>query len=77
MVTGAMKKRLAPLGITVSHSPVNELAPDTQLVMCQSGLANRVRGIAPDAVIVTFEQFVGDPAFAELENALKNGENIE
>ena len=45
--------------------------------MCQSGLADRVRGIAPDAVIVTFEQFVGDPAFAKLENALKNGENIE
>lgn len=77
MVTGAMKKRLAPLGITVAHSPVNDLAPDTQLVMCQSGLADRVRGIAPDAVIVTFEQFVGDPAFAKLETALKNGENIE
>ena len=77
MVTGAMKKRLAPLGIEVSHSPVNNLAADTQLVMCQSGLADRVRGIAPDAVIVTFEQFVGDPAFARLEAAIKNGETIE
>lgn len=77
MVTGAMKKRLAPMGVTVSHSPVNDLPPDTELVMCQSGLVERVRGIAPGAVIVPFEQFVGDPAFAKLENAIKNGENIE
>lgn len=77
MVTGAMKKRLAPHGVEVRHSPVNALPADVELVMCQSGLAERVRAIAPNAVIVTFEQFVGDPAFAQLENAIKNGENIE
>ncbi len=77
MVAGAMKKKLAPHGVTVVHSPVNEVPSDAELVMCQSGLAPRVRAIAPEAVVVTFEQFVGDPAFARVENAIKNGETIE
>ncbi len=77
MVAGAMKKKLAPYGVTVVHSPVNEVPDDAELIMCQSGLAPRVRAIVPDAVVVTFEQFVGDPAFARVENAIKNGETIE
>ena len=77
MVAGAMKKKLAPYGVTVVHSPVNEVPTDAQLIMCQSGLAPRVHAIAPTAVVVTFEQFVGDPAFARIEQAIKNGETIE
>lgn len=77
MVAGAMKKKLAPLGVTVVHSPVNEIPADADLIMTQSGLAPRVRAVAPDTVIVTFEQFVGDPAFARVQNAIKNGETIE
>ncbi len=77
MVASAMKKKLAPHGVEVVHSPVNDVPADTKLVMCQSGLAERVRGIAPDAVIVRFEQFVGDPAFARVENAIKLGEMID
>jgi len=77
MVAGAMKKKLAPLGVTVVHSPVNDIPSDADLIMTQSGLAPRVRAVAPDTVIVTFEQFVGDPAFARVQNAIKNGETIE
>ncbi len=77
MVAGAMKKKLAPYGVTVVHSPVNDIPPDADLIMTQSGLAPRVRAVAPDTVIVTFEQFVGDPAFARVQNAIKNGETIE
>lgn len=76
MVAAAMKKKLAPFGIDVIHSPVNNVPSDTRLVMCQSGLADRVRGIAPEAVIVKFEQFIGDPAFTRVEQAIKEGENI-
>ena len=76
MVASSMKKRLAPHGVEVSHSPVNEVSPDTELIMCQSGLADRARNIAPNAVIITFEQFLGDPAFARVENAIKSGENL-
>ncbi|MGO1383849.1 MAG: mannitol-specific PTS transporter subunit IIC [Arachnia sp.] len=77
MVAGAMKKKLAPHGVTVVHSPVNDIPADADLIMTQSGLAPRVRKMAPDTVIVTFEQFVGDPAFARVQNAIKNGETIE
>ena len=77
MVAGAMKKKLAPYGVTVVHSPVNEVPTDAELVMCQSGLAPRVRGIVPEAVVVTFVQFVGDPAFARVEQAIRQGETIE
>jgi len=76
MVASSMKKRLAPHGVEVSHSPVNEVSPDTELIMCQSGLADRARNVAPNAVIITFEQFLGDPAFARVENAIKSGENL-
>ena len=76
MVASTMKKRLAPYGVDVIHSPINELDSTAELVMCQSGLAERARAVAPDAVIVTFEQFLGDPAFARIENAIKNGETI-
>lgn len=76
MVAAAMTKKLTPYGVEVIHSPVNNVPADTRLVMCQSGLADRVRAIAPNAVIVRFEQFIGDPAFAQVENAIKQGETI-
>lgn len=60
----------------VNRSPVNNVPADTRLVMCQSGPADRIRAIAPEAVIVWFEQFIGDPAFAQVENAIKQGETI-
>lgn len=77
MVAGAMKKKLAPQGVEVVHSPVNEVPADTELIMCQAGLVERARKMAPDAVIVPFQQFIGDPAFARVEQAIKNGETIE
>lgn len=77
MVASAMKKRLQPYGVTVSHSPINELKADVKLVMCQAGLVNRVRAIAPDAVIIPFEKFVGDPAFERITQQIKEGASIE
>ncbi len=77
MVAGALRKKLAPYGVEVVHSPINEVPADAELIMCQSGLADRARAVAPEAVVVTFEQFLGDPAFVRVENAIKNGETIE
>lgn len=77
MVAGAMKKHLAPHGVSVTHSPINELNPEARLIMCQRGLAPRVRKIAPDAVIIVFDKFVGDPAFTALEAAIREGQIID
>jgi PTS system mannitol-specific IIC component len=78
MVASAMKKKLASSGVEVTHTPVNGIPADAQLILCHSGLLDRARKIAPaTAVIVPFEQYMGDPAFTKVENAIKNGETLE
>jgi PTS system mannitol-specific IIC component len=77
MVASAMKKKLAPYGVEVSHTPVNGIPADAQLILCHSGLLDRAEAIAPkNAVIIPFDQYMGDPAFTRVENAIKNGENL-
>ena len=46
---------------------------DAQVVVCHSGLAQRARGIAPAAVVVPFQVFMGDPAFERVEAAIRDG----
>ncbi len=78
MVASAMKKKLAASGVEVTHTPVNGIPADAQLILCHSGLLSRAEAIAPrNAVIVAFEQYMGDPAFTRVENAIKNGETLE
>ncbi len=78
MVASAMKKKLASAGVEVTHTPVNGIPADAQLILCHSGLLDRAERIAPrNAVIIPFEQYMGDPAFTKVENAIKNGETLE
>jgi mannitol PTS system EIICBA or EIICB component len=78
MVASAMKKKLAASGVEVTHTPVNGIPADAQLILCHSGLLSRAEAIAPKgAVIVPFDQYMGDPAFTRVENAIKNGETLE
>jgi mannitol-specific phosphotransferase system IIBC component len=73
MLTSQMKKRLGKYGVAVTHSAVADIPKDTQVVLCHKGLADRARSVVPDAVIVPFQLFMGDPAFAKLEKAIKDG----
>ena len=78
MVASAMKKKLSSAGVEVTHTPVNGIPADAQLILCHSGLLDRAQRIAPrDAVIIPFDQYMGDPAFTRVENAIKNGETLE
>jgi galactose PTS system EIIB component len=77
MVAGTLKKKLKKYDVTVEHTPVNNIPADTQVVLCHAGLAERAAGIAPNAVIVPFQMFMGDPAFAKVENAIKDGGTLE
>ena len=78
MVASAMKKKLASSGVEVTHTPVNGIPADAQLILCHSGLLDRAQAIAPkNAVIIPFDQYMGDPAFTRVENAIKNGETLE
>ncbi len=77
MVASTMKKKLKKYDVSVEHTPVNNIPADTQVVLCHAGLADRAKGIAPDAVIVPFQVFMGDPAFAKVESAIKEGGVLE
>ncbi len=71
MVASAMKKKLAPYGVDVTHTPVDMIPPDASIVLTQEGLAERARGAAPQARVVPFVSYVGDPAFVAVEEAIK------
>lgn len=77
MLASTMKKKLKKYDVTVEHTPVNNIPADTQVVLCHAGLASRAQGIAPNAVIVPFQVFMGDPAFAKVEKAIKEGGTLE
>jgi galactose PTS system EIIB component len=76
MLTSQLAKRFSDLGVSVVHSPVDRVPGDAQVVVCHEGLAARARSVAPDAVVVPFRLFMGDPAFDRLEDALRRGEPL-
>jgi mannitol-specific phosphotransferase system IIBC component len=77
MVASTMKKKLKKYDVDVIHSPVNNIPADAQVVLCHAGLADRARMVNPNAVVVPFQIFMGDPAFAKVENAIKDGGTLE
>jgi galactose PTS system EIIB component len=78
LLTSQLAQRLAPLGVEVTHSPVNRLSDETaDLVLCHQGLAARARQAAPTTVVVPFQLFMGDPAFGAIETAIRTGGTID
>ena len=73
MVASQMRQRLKKYDVAVEHVSVNQIPADAQVVVCHSGLAQRARGIAPAAVVVPFQVFMGDPAFERVEAAIRDG----
>ena len=77
MLASTLKKQLAKNGVTVEHSPVASIPTDADVVLTQSGLAERARGVVPDIPVVPFQLFLGDPKVAALVKAIQNGTTIE
>lgn len=77
MVASTMKKKLKKYDVSVEHTPVSNIPADAQVVLCHAGLADRARSMSPNAVIVPFNVFMGDPAFAKVEAAIKDGGVLE
>ena len=73
-----LKKKLSALGrdIKVIHSPVNQIPADTDIVVAHEGLAARARKTAPDAVVLTFTNFMNNTASDRLVKSLQAGEDI-
>lgn len=73
MLASQMRKRLKKYDVAVEHVPVNNIPQDAQVVLCHAGLAQRAQGIAPEAVVVPFQVFMGDPVFDQVEAAIRDG----
>ena len=56
--------------LTVVHSSVDTVPADAQIVVCQRVLAERARKSAPQAQIVTIDNFLDDPAIDALYESL-------
>ena len=76
MVASQMRQRLKQYDVAVEHVPVNDIPADAQVVVCHAGLAQRARGIAPGAVVVPFQVFMGDPAFERVVAAIRDGGSL-
>jgi mannitol PTS system EIICBA or EIICB component len=76
MLAAQMTKRLAPYGVSVVHKPINEIPADATLVLTHADLASRARAVVPDAVVVEFRSYLGDPVFDEVEAAIRDGVEI-
>ena len=79
MVVNLLKKKLKKAGVTsvtLKHKPARSVPADTPLIVVHKSLAKVARRAAPEAVIVTFNFFMNDPAFDKVVNAFVNDEVI-
>ena len=78
MGVNSLKKKLkqAGLSINVVHKPVRSVPANAKVVVVHRGLADFARKQAPNAVVISFSQFLNDPIFDKLVQALKSGDEI-
>jgi mannitol-specific phosphotransferase system IIBC component len=78
MGVNALKKKLKQAGLKVNviHKPVRSIPSDAKVVIAHKGLASFARDRAPNAV-VAFSQFLNDPVFDKVVDAIKSGGEIE
>jgi mannitol PTS system EIICBA or EIICB component len=73
-----LKKKLKDAGLPVNviHSPVNTIPPDTDVVIAHTGLADRARKAAPNAVVLSFNNFLKNTASEQLLRQLTSGQPV-
>lgn len=79
MSVNALKKKLKKAkvsNVNVVHKPARAIPSDAQVVVVHKSLADVAQGKAPDAVVVTFNMFLNDPAFDSVVNAFVNNGDI-
>lgn len=81
MSVNSLKKKLKKAkvsGVKVVHKPARAIPDNAQVVIVHKGLAKVARSKAPNAVVVTFSQFLNDPAFDRIVKAFTdNGEIVD
>jgi PTS system mannitol-specific IIB component len=76
MVASQLAKRLKPYKVSVTHTPVNEIPADADVVLCQMTLLARARKSSSQTVILGFQSFLGDPVFDKVEAAIRDGGSL-
>lgn len=71
MVASTMKKRLAPYGVEVVHTPIDQIPDGATVVLTQEGLVERARAKSPRATVIPFVNYVGDPVFTEVTDRIR------
>ena len=66
----------AKLDIEVIHSPVAQVPAHADVIVTHKSLATQARAAFPDAAIVPFMMFFGDPAVKGLVKTLKEGQDV-
>lgn len=77
MIANQLARQLKSHGVSVTHSPVNQLAdahPD--LVLCHRGLGVRAKQAVPKIPVVVFDMFLGDPKIQGVVQAIIDGDDI-
>ena len=79
MGASVLKKKIqdAGLNLEVIHCPVDRVPKDTKVILTQENLKERAQLAAPNAVVRTVQNFLGDPQFDKTVNDLLNGEISE
>ncbi|MGI9604707.1 MAG: PTS lactose transporter subunit IIB [Acidimicrobiales bacterium] len=67
----------AKLEIDVIHSPVGQVPEHADVIVTHKSLAAQARTRFPNAAIVPFMMFFGDPAVKNLVETLKQGNDVE
>ena len=78
MGVNALKKKLkqANIDVKVVHKPVREVPTTAKVVVAHKGLAGFARKQAPNAVVISFSQFLNDPVFDQIVQKLKAGDDL-
>jgi len=71
-----LRDRLKGTEVVVEHSPVSQIPADADVIVCHQGLEATARGVAPGKVVVTFNMFLGDPAFDRIVGAITEGKPL-
>lgn len=68
-----LRKKLkdAGININVTHSSVDDVQSDAQMVVTQNALVDRVKAKAPKAQIVPIDNFMNAPEYDEIVNSFK------
>ncbi|MDW3177093.1 MAG: hypothetical protein R8J94_06895 [Acidimicrobiia bacterium] len=67
----------AKLDIEVIHSPVAQVPAHADVIVTHKSLSTQAKQSFPEAAIIPFMMFFGDPAVKGLVETLKAGDDVE